>query len=720
MFLWRGTYFMLFVLMLSMAGISQDTLKTRNLDEVIVSATRYERLMASLPMPVSLVPKAQIRLMGSLRLGDVLSEQTGLVLLPDKAGFGSGLQMQGFNPDYTLILLDGEPLIGRFQGSLGLDRYTVRNIRQIEIVKGPSSSLYGSDALAGVVNIITENPASNQYNFSSRYSTFNTLDLNTDVSLTGKKMRAYFYMNRLSSDGYDLAPDSYGKTVSPYSNYTFNAKVNGKVGKNTHFTVSGRAFTGHSQMAFDVLSNHQQVQTSGHGTSQEWNFNPGLTHSFSTQVKTVFRYYFTKYAAGTKLFSQDGVLSYDDSFTQTYSRPEVMTEYFINDKNILTFGAGFIRESVKTARYGDNNDRWQHTGYGYAQHEWHPDKQWTVISGGRFDQNTVYGSQFSPKLNIRWEANNRLSLKASTGVGFKTPDFRQLYLNFANQAAGGYYVFGTEIVGERLHELEQQGNLNTYLYDPSKIGKLEAESSIAFNVGMKYFIQPNFPVEIGLFDNEVRNLIETQAVATTKQNQIIHSYRNMSRVSIRGLELNSSYQVNKNITLTGGYQLLYAWDQKVIKEVIGAGNFYGRDPDTGVSYKLHRYDYFGLYNRSRHTANLKVHYHFPVYEADAFLRIIYRSKFALGDMTGNIQGGNIPGADRNGNGILDSYDSFIKGFPLLNFTVSKTFKKALMIQAGVENLLNYKEPLYLPNIPGRLLFLTLNYSFNFNSKKSNQ
>ena len=76
--------------------------------------------------------------MGSVRLNDVLTEQTGLVVVPQVNGQGSGIQIQGFNPDYTLILVDGEPIIGRYTGSLELSRLTVGNIKQIEIVKGPS------------------------------------------------------------------------------------------------------------------------------------------------------------------------------------------------------------------------------------------------------------------------------------------------------------------------------------------------------------------------------------------------------------------------------------------------------------------------------------------------------------------------------------------------------------------------------------------------------
>jgi outer membrane receptor for ferrienterochelin and colicins len=109
-------------------------------NEIVVTATKTERKISTVAVPVTIISQQRILQAGSLRLNDILQEQTGLFLT---AAFGSGVQMQGLNPDYTLILIDGEPLIGRTGGVLDLKRITVGNIKQIEIVKGPSSSLYG-------------------------------------------------------------------------------------------------------------------------------------------------------------------------------------------------------------------------------------------------------------------------------------------------------------------------------------------------------------------------------------------------------------------------------------------------------------------------------------------------------------------------------------------------------------------------------------------------
>jgi len=128
---------------------TSDSLRVQQLEEVVVTGTRSERTLGALPMPVTLLKADLIKTMGSVRLNDVLTEQTGLVVVPQVNGQGSGIQLQGMDPAYTLILVDSEPIIGRNTGTLELSRLAVGNIKQVEIIKGPSSSLYGSDALAG-------------------------------------------------------------------------------------------------------------------------------------------------------------------------------------------------------------------------------------------------------------------------------------------------------------------------------------------------------------------------------------------------------------------------------------------------------------------------------------------------------------------------------------------------------------------------------------------
>jgi outer membrane receptor for ferrienterochelin and colicins len=695
-----------------------DTLAPQQLEDLVVTATRTERTMGALPMPVMLVPKMQIRTMGSLRLSDVLTEQTGLAVVPQVNGQGSGIQIQGLNPDYTLILLNGEPLIGRYTGSLELSRIAVGNIKQIEIVKGPSSSLYGSDALAGVVNIITDRPEGTRGQLYTRYGTNNTLDLSGEYGTTNGRWSLYAFGNRFSTDGYDLSPQNYGKTVSPFYNYTGNIRVGYAFTPRTELVVSGRYFREKQQFDFEVLSgNNEKIRTSGDGITSDWNFNPVLTHRVNDRTKLTARFYATQYRTETRLVNPaTDTLYYTDNFYQAFSRPELNLEHFAG-QHALTFGAGANLESVETGRYGDAVMRGQETTYGFAQDEWTPSERMNVIAGLRFDYNTVYGSQLSPKLSLRYELGKNISLKASYGVGFKAPDFRQLYLNFNNTAAGGYSVLGTEVVEGRLAEMDAQGLISGYLIDPALLGNLEAERSHAINFGGRATAWGKFTTDLNFFYNSIDNLIETQAVAATTANQTIYSYRNIKRVYTQGLEANLSYPLTQRISLSLGYQLLYAKDADVADQV-GRGEVFWRDPETLVTRRLQTDEYFGLYNRSRHMGNFKVFYSHKGWEGSA--RVIYRGPYGMGDIRGNIQGELLPPSDINGNGILDTYDDFVSGYALVNLSVAKSLASGLRLQLGVDNLFDYTDPIYIPNLPGRLWYASVGFTFLRKTKTNNQ
>jgi outer membrane receptor for ferrienterochelin and colicins len=146
-----------------------------------------------LPLPVTLISKKKILQSGTVRLNEILNEQTGIITIADESGF-EGVQIQGIASDYILILIDGVPLVGRSAGNFDLSRLTVGNIKQIEVVKGPSSSLYGSEALGGVINIITEKPTSEELNghVSYRIGRFTQQDINLDLQQRYKKLPMLF------------------------------------------------------------------------------------------------------------------------------------------------------------------------------------------------------------------------------------------------------------------------------------------------------------------------------------------------------------------------------------------------------------------------------------------------------------------------------------------------------------------------------------------------
>ena len=411
-------------------NVKKDSIKVNQLDEVVVTATRTIRQLSSVPMPVLLVSKKQIQQSGSVRLSDILIEQTGITTASDFGGF-RGVQMQGLDAEYTLILIDGVPLIGRRSGNIDLDRITVNNIKQIEIVKGPSSSLYGSEALGGVINIITEKPTKDLFKGSlqllGRGGAKNELDINTSALYKKNNFGLNAGINLNSSNGFDLSPQTSFKTAYPHQNFTGNLRLSYDFSDKIKALISNRYFK------------ENQNSTTTNNSQKDWNINAEVAHEISDKWKFDYTFYATKFNTESKTNTSE------DVFNQTLLRPEIRSLFSIGKVDVITgLGANF-EEVDRTSFLRTENFNSQ---YAFAQADFHPTEKLNIILGARFDNHSEYKSAFSPKLSSSYRFNNWLTAKASVGYGFKAPDFRQLYFNFRN-TANGYVVFGIKT----LHEL---------------------------------------------------------------------------------------------------------------------------------------------------------------------------------------------------------------------------------------------------------------------------
>jgi len=666
-------------------------------EEVVITATRTEKDVADVPTPIKVIPGTQIRQMGSLRLNEVLQEQTGLAVVSD--AHDTGIQMQGFNPDYTMILLNGEPVIGRTAGTLDLTRFAVGNIKKIEIVKGPSSSLYGSEALAGIINIITEKPKEGfSTQLKQRYSTgnrgYNVFDLTGDVSYRYKKAGIYFFANRYQSMGYDLQPETPEKTVPPFNNYTLQTRINYDFSSKTNLVVNARYFSETSNGNTSFSEDNITYKIYQKGSQYDWNLNPVFTHRCSPRLKQTIRYYATQYYTNSEMTNlADGSL-YDKSFfNQTFNRPETQVDYLWTENQQTTAGTGVNFESVNSTRYTEGKKFYNI--YGYLQHDFTLFKRLSIIAGARLDDHSVYGKRISPKLSSLLKVNKWLSLKASAGEGFKAPDFRQLYLNFSNPVAG-YSVFGSEEVKQQVALLQQKGQISQILMDINSLQSIRAEYSTAYNLGFVVTPHKRIQWSVNFFYNDIKDLIETGAVAIKSNGQSVYTYFNQSNVFTRGLETDLSLKLLKNFSFSAGYQYLEAKNKKVLDD-IEAGKYFARNPVTLETTKLTKADYGGLFNRSKHMANARLFYMNPKTGWGGNIRCIYRGRYGFGDL--------------NGNNILDDGSEYVKGYFLWNLSLSKKIYKRFTVQGGIDNLFDYTNPVYITSIPGRIYYLSLQIEF---------
>ncbi|TAG13562.1 MAG: TonB-dependent receptor [Sphingobacteriia bacterium] len=659
-------------------------------NEIVVTATKTERKISSVAVPVTIISQQRILQAGSLRLNDILQEQTGLFLT---AAFGSGVQMQGLNPDYTLILIDGEPLIGRTGGVLDLKRITVGNIKQIEIVKGPSSSLYGSEAMAGVINIITDKPKSNALKFSLRYGSFNTADLSLNGSIRKNNFTYQGFGNFYKTDGFSIRPNSSERAIAPIERFTQQHNFSYRFNNKTVLSINLRLNNESIKNIISVNNNGTIIQSEGLEKNKDLNTTVQLSHRLNEKITNNTRIYATEFSAEQQLLTSNGT-PYTDFFKQRFARAENQTDFTLNKKLSLTTGAGYIIETANSTRYDkSSNTKTNRIGYAFIQSEWKPTDAFTIVAGARYDHNELFAAAFSPKLAFQYKFNPKFSLKASIGRGFKAPDFRQLYLNFTNTAAGSYSVFGTVEAQKIIAELNRIGQISSLESDYYRLSELKPEFATGINIGLSY--NPITPLSItaNIFSNTIENLIDSRLVAYKTGGAQIFSYLNVKHAFTKGIETDIKYALSKKWSLAGGYQFLLTGDKDEINR-INNGQVFTRDAN-GFSSKLKRSEYVGLANRSKHMANFRVQFEQQNYFAN--LRLIYRSKWAV--------------SDKDGNGLFNTNDAFADGFIQVNMATGKNFNKGIRVQAGCDNILNYTDVLNLPNLPGRTFYFTLAYTF---------
>jgi outer membrane receptor for ferrienterochelin and colicins len=648
--------------------------------------------MGNVAIPVTVISAKTLYQTGSLRLNDILAEQTGINIIDN---FGKGVQVQGLSSEYTLILIDGEPLIGRTGGVLDLSRITVRNIRKIEIVKGPSSSLYGSEAMGGVINIITDGSGMNKTGFGLRYGRFNTLDGSFNFSRRYNKTDITASLNHNRSAGYSLKPNQLQKTVEPFWKSVQQLSVNHQLNSHWKLGSSFRRNVTYIDNAIEVTNQGMAVLSMGFERNDEFNLTPFIQYKGS-KVKSTLRGYITGFESVQLLSVKGSSNTYHDRFNQLFSRIENQTDWQIRDQSAFTIGAGYINETVASNRYDSlstkrNND----ITYFFVQHEEQLSRKLTLIGGYRFDANRAYASVGSPKLALQYKPSDRLSFNVSYGRGFKAPDFRQLYLNFTNLAAGSYSVFGAEVAKAELDRLTSLQQIDQVTGMVGGLSALRPEVSGGFNFGAKFKLNEKVVMNANVFRNDITNMIVTDVVAFKRNGGQIYSYFNLKSALTQGLEADADIKINRSFSAKAGYQFLYTADKDILSQ-IKRGETFQRDLVSGSSVRMKVADYGGLPLRSRHMANLKLTYE-RANGLFATSRIFYRGRWGT--------------FDQDGNGIINRKDEYAKGFVQVNVSTGMPIRKNLKLMAGVDNLFNYKDIMNMPGNPGRTAYVDIQLNF---------
>ncbi|GAB5407660.1 MAG: TonB-dependent receptor [Balneolaceae bacterium] len=650
----------------------------------VVTATRSSQDIESVPISVDVISEDEIQNSAANTLKDILLEQAGITLSP---GEDNAIQVQGFESDYTLILIDGQPLIGRVRGAFDVSRINTSNIKQVEVVKGPSSALWGSDALAGVINIITKKPTQD-FSGSAFTEIGSRAGYNGGASFSFNKNklsgRAGFSVD--GSDGFDLSDEEFGNNQNPYDNHTFNSSVGYSFSELTSISVSARYFKTNfsGQTLASILG--QNIAVDEDGWQEDFSMQVQLNTSPFNRFDTKAILYSTRYEDFSEtIFDDPNEDDIVNSNLQGLDRVELQNNYVWLNNHISTFGFGVTKEFVDAERY--QGKRNQEGVFLFGQHQFLFGEKFNLTTGARLDNHSSYNSYVSPKVSAKYDLTDNLSFRASWGKGFKAPDLRTLYLNFDN-AGSSYRVFGVENIGAELEQLESSNLISQYFRNPSALNSLEPEFSTAVNIGLSYkLFTDRIKGKVNVFRNNAQNLIEAIEVARLNDNSGIYGYVNINKARTQGVEAEQSFLMNESLSIYIGYQYLEAVElTSDTLTVIENGNVVRKEVESDVP----------LAKRPKHSGSVRLLYEEPLFGTEVSIRGILKSEYFYNDDNVNKK------ADAN---------EFADAYAIWNINITKQFDRGIRAQVGVNNLFNHTDNVFLRFQPGTTFFTKITYEF---------
>lgn len=572
-------------------AFAEEALPLYTLDAVVVTATRTENDVKNVPASTQIITSSDIKKSGATNVRDAITDFANITMTKKVRGGGHEIIIRGMSTDKSLIMVNGHRVANEADGSgLGnanaLDRINVDNIEKIEIVKGPSSALYGSEAMGGVINIITKGSKEAEVrtglvNSSEDFTNWWHLD-SGEIGKFSATLDMRFNKIRRDGDDTDFLSDSFGtaQTYNFNANYHFNDHnylnfyvdhytqnlkrdlynkklFNAKAEFPDEMKDAMKArygveyVTGDASIDDGLANYHYKQQTYG----LSWN---GKTARNDWQIQT----YLSKFDWQSDIFYSglqthghipagqpsymanmwDGM--FKKFFTPSYANDvnvnsnklfaiEARNSTRVNNNHRLTYGAEYVKNTVKGTNFGDDNqfgvthigsvsknevtkeisEKEIDTYAAYLQDEINYGK-WFIVPAIRYDHHENFGSHTSPKLGLTYKANDTFRVKANYGKGFKAPTIQNLYCKLVTS----------------------MGQAGIITVNPN--ANLRPETSDSWDVGVEKE-WGKISTSLVYFDTKLENMITTEKIGD-------HTHRciNVGNVRVKGIEHTLGYELN--------------------------------------------------------------------------------------------------------------------------------------------------------------------------------
>jgi outer membrane receptor for ferrienterochelin and colicins len=531
-------------------------MKGKILEEVVVTGTGTEHALKDAPVMTEIISGKTLSAYGGRSIEDILSGLSPSFDFNQNI-MGSNMQLNGLGNNYILILIDGKRIHGDVGGQNDLNRINPANIERIEIVKGASSSLYGSDAIAGVINIITKkNHYAINLENTSRGGSYGDFQQYNTAGFSSGKWKSTTNFQLKHSDGWQnssqefyrttLYPYTVTKTANRFTDYQIEEKIAFK--PTDKFNLSAQA----SVYGKDIYRPCGEPQYSTYGMFYR-NQSYDLNVSYFLKNKHLLTWdtnydkydYNHRFTAPTieEHITEDGEILHPVYYTGDValqsSQERILSHlkdvFDMGEANKLSLGLEYNLDILKSPYRIQSDKESAYTLSAYIQDEWSY-RNINLTAGLRGVGHEAFGLKLTPKISALYKLNN-WNLRATYSAGFKTPTLKELYYKY---------------------ERTMMSDLRLYIGNTG----LKPQSSNYYSAGIEYHAK-SFTTSITAYYNQVKDMIELMEVETSFYDKIrdvdkTMQYQNIENARIKGVDFLFKTNIGKNLTLGGGYSYVYA------------------------------------------------------------------------------------------------------------------------------------------------------------------
>lgn len=664
-----------------------------SIPEIVVTGTGTEHYLKDAPVQTEVISRKMLDSYAGATLEDILS---GLCASFDfSAGdMGANMQLGGLGNGYILILVDGKKMHGDVGGQNNLGLIDPARIERIEIVKGAASALYGSDAIAGVVNIILKKHRENiLIENTSRGGSYGEFRQSNTVQFKVGKFTSSTNFQLKHSDGWQNTtyedPNRYeypitnsiNKTVNRYTDWQVAQRFDYQATKDLSLYADGSFYRKRiyrpcgvpDYKTYDFLYRNSSVATGGklklknsNSIMLDVNYDSHAYYYMYTRETWDKEYDDSGKEISFPYFPGDKGLQSDQSRLLLQLKGIFNLPYF----NRLSVGTDTEINWLDAPRRLDEKDQVSdYTTSFYAQDEWTPIERLNITAGGRLTVNQNFGVRITPKVSALYKLG-AFNLRATYSEGFKTPTLKELHYRYIRQMS---------IISLNLGNTE-----------------LDPQTSRYVSGGLEYN-GTRFSINVTGYCNWVDNMITLVTIplsqapgdlVVTYDPARVRQYQNMDDARTYGVDVNAKWTPGQSLTLTGGYSYLdteanqYDEEDQVMKHVIIDGMAHHRATVSAIwTHAWRRSNYrlgIGVYGRIQSKRYYQDDGNGKAYN---LWRLNTRHQFKLGKRWN---------AEVNA-GIDNIFNYYETTYHSLNYgttTAGRTFYGSLMIQFGQKKTKN--------------------------------